>query len=108
MAILLSVLVFFNVSIPFLDRTVIIYSIVILGVIAILINLLNVRSSKHSVVYSVVYWLACLLMILGLGQLFLGIEISYVLFAGVVLMLISFFIPKYTTEERNEDVIDDL
>lgn len=109
LAMLLIVLFLMHVSIPFLSRVYMVYGAIGLGVVGIILNLLNVQNSKHSIVYSIVYWCACLLILIGIGMKTLHLPYySYILYAGFGLTFISFFIPKYVKEEKGEDLLDNI
>lgn len=108
LAMIFALSLFLDISIPFFSRIVLIYLVLILGIIGVVINLINVRHSKHSITYSIIYWVACLLLVLGIGMraLFWTYS-SYLLYAGAGLMLVSFFLPKYEKEQKDDELLDD-
>jgi len=108
LAMIIAVLLFLDILPAFIDKDISIFSVVLLGIIASVINLLTVRYSKHNIIYSVVFWLSSLLIILGLGQLLLWPGVHYIFIAGMVLMFISFFIPKTEKNQKDNDLLDNL
>lgn len=107
---LLAVLMILEVNIPYFNRIYLIYGIFLCGGLGILLNLINVKNSKHAILYSVFYWLACLCMLLGIMMIFLALPYAlYVIFLGAALILISFFLPKapQQKEAKNSDLLDD-
>lgn len=108
LAMVFALLLVFNVSIPFISRGIVVYFVIVFGIIGVILNLVNVRNSKHNIAYSIVYWVACLLLVLGIGmRALLWPYSSYLLYAGIGLMFVSFFIPKYSREDKNDELLDD-
>jgi hypothetical protein len=109
LAMIFAVLLLLGVQVPFIPRGVMAYSVIGLGIVAILINLLNVNKSKHNIAYSIVYWIACLLSLVGIGMLTIHLPFAKeILYLGFGTMLISFFIPKERKEEKkNGELLDD-
>lgn len=111
LAMLLAVLLLFDVSVTFFSRSVMAYGVIGLGIAGILLNLLTVQQSKHSIAYSIIYWLACLLSVVGIGMITMHWPYArQVIYAGLILLAISFFIPKKRTEDSKDDseLLDDL
>jgi chromate transport protein ChrA len=97
-----------NISIP---QKYLAYAVIGLGVVGIVLNLLTAQQSKHNIAYSVVYWTASLLAVVGIGMVTMNWPYAeFVIYAGVILMGVSFFIPKKRkTDEKNEsDLLDDI
>jgi len=108
MAMFLTILLLLNIPVPLIGRKYSILLIVFFGIVAVFINLLYSRTSEHNIIYSIFYWTACLLLILGFAHYLLGTGTNYILFIGIVLMFVSFFIPKYVKKEKNNaDLLDD-
>lgn len=109
LAMLFAVLLLLDVSVPLLPRVFLAYGVIGLGIIGIILNLLNVQQSKHSILYSIVYWSACLFLVIGIGMRIMHWPFSKeTLFIGVIVMLISFFIPKSRKEdEKDTGILDD-
>lgn len=109
LAMMFAVLLLLDVQIPFVSRGIMAYSVIGLGIVAIVINLLNVNKSKHNIAYSIVYWIACLLSLSGIGMLTMHWPFAKeILYLGFGIMLISFFMPKERKKEkRSEDLLDD-
>lgn len=111
LAMLLAVLLLLDVSIAVLSRTSMAYGVIGLGITGIFLNLLTVQQSKHSIAYSIIYWLACLLSVIGIGMITLHWPYArQVIYAGLILLAISFFIPKKRTDDQKDDteLLDDL
>lgn len=111
LAMLLAVLLLLDVSITPLPRSMIAYGVIGLGIAGILLNLFTVEQSKHNIAYSIVYWLACLLSVAGIGMITMHWPYArQVLYAGLILLAISFFIPKKRTDDSKDDseLLDDL
>lgn len=110
-AMLLAVLLLLDVSVPFLSRVYMVYGVIGLGAVGMILNLLNVRESKHSTIYSIVYWCACLLLIAGVGMKLMHYPYSkWIIQAGFLLLFVSFFMPKYRKETSKEEteLLDDI
>lgn len=111
LAMLFAVLLLLDVSVAVLPRAMMAYGVIGLGVAGILLNLFTVRQSKHSIAYSIVYWFACLLSVIGIGMITMHWPYAkQVIYAGLILMAVSFFIPKKRKDDQKDDteLLDDL
>lgn len=79
------------------------------GAIGIILNLLTINESKHSIAYSIVYWSASLLLVVGIWMVIsFYSNAKFVLYSGIVLLAISFFLPKKRKfKDKDSEVLDD-
>lgn len=109
LAMLCAVVLLTNISVPF-SKTYLIYGVIGLGAFGVIINLLNVQQSKHNILYSIVYWLSCLILIFGITFRIMHWPFSNIaLIVGVSGLLVSMFLPKTKVENKNEnkELLDD-
>lgn len=79
------------------------------GAVGIILNLLTISESKHSTAYSIVYWVASLLLVIGIWMVVSFYPYAkFVLYSGIVLLAISFFLPKNRkTTDKDSELLDD-
>jgi len=110
LAIGIMLLVFFDVRIDFIPRTPFLLTVVALGAAGMILNLLSPENSKHNPIYTIFYWSAMLLTLLGITFKILHWPFStYLLYSGIMLMLVAMFLPKRRDKEDKEDsdILDD-
>lgn len=79
------------------------------GAIGIILNLLTIQESKHSIAYSIVYWSASLLLVIGIWMVVSFYPYAkFVLYSGIVLLAISFLLPKNRkVTNKDSEILDD-
>lgn len=110
LAIGIMLLVFFDVRIDFIPRTPLLLTVVALGAAGMILNLLSPENSKHNPIYTIFYWSAMLSTLLGITFKILHWPFStYILYSGIILMLVAMFLPKRRDKEDKEDsdILDD-
>ena len=84
----------------------------VMGGLALVLNLISFRFGKHDPSFSLFYWLGTVVLFIGLMHMILHWPYAYfILIAGMIMVGISFFIPKGTiepTETDNELLDEDL
>lgn len=109
LAMLCAVLLLLNVSVPF-SKIYLIYGVIGLGFFGILINLVNIKESKHNLLYSVVYWISCLILIIGITFRIMHWPFSFIaIIVGISGLFLSMFLPKMKVDTKNEnkELLDD-
>lgn len=109
LAMLCVVLLLTNFSVPF-PRVYLVYGVIGLGVFGMIINLININQSKHNILYSVVYWISSLILIIGITFRLMHWPFSYIgIIVGVSGLFVSMFLPKIKVEKKNEnkELLDD-
>lgn len=84
---------------------------VISGGAALLLNLFSFQSSKHNIAYSLIFWTGSVVLFVGLVFMLMALPYSnYILFTGLGITGISFFLPADLIEPKDKDegLIDDL
>jgi len=83
----------------------------IAGAIALFLNFTSFQQGKHSPLYSLIFWGACIVIFAGLVFRIIHWPFSnYILLGGIILLTVSFFIPSKRTNEKvkDEELLDNL
>lgn len=109
-AIGIMLLVFLDVRIYFVPRLYLLLAVLILGAIGMILNLLSPENSKHNPLYTFFYWISMLLTLFGITFKIMHWPFSnYLLYGGILMMLVSLFMPKSRKNEveKDSDILDD-
>jgi uncharacterized membrane protein YhaH (DUF805 family) len=76
----------------------------VLGGLALLLNLISFRFGKHDPSFSLFYWLGTVVLFIGLMHMMLHWPFAqYILIAGMLMVGISFFVPNGTIDPNKKD-----
>lgn len=74
------------------------------GAVAFFVNFASFQQGKHSPMYSLVFWGACILVFTGLMfKIQHWPYANYITIAGLILLTISFFLPSKRSDETGKD-----
>jgi len=80
------------------------------GGLGLVLNLVTFQTGKYHPIYNLTYWGGSLVTFSGLIMNFFSIQYSdYVLIGGLIIVGVSFFLPKKYVEAKdgNPDLLDD-
>ncbi|MCO5260034.1 MAG: hypothetical protein M9916_07815 [Crocinitomicaceae bacterium] len=82
-----------------------------LGLLGIVLNLFMINESKHSIAFSLFYWVASGFLLVGIWMMVVNspfLNAKYILFVGIALMVLTYFIPKERKiKKKDSDLLDD-
>jgi hypothetical protein len=96
-AILLMILILLELPFTVNAQLNLSYASMAFGFIGIVLNLFNVKDSKHRVSFSIVFWIATALLTVGIWWWAIdstSILAKVILFTGIACMLIALALPK--------------
>ena len=109
-AFILAVNIFGNIGRSYLSLQMARYLFIGFGGLGLVLNLVTFQTGKYHPVYNLTYWGGAIVTFIGLIFNFMRWQYSrYILIAGLLIVGISFFLPKKWVEpkESNPELLDD-
>ena len=104
LAFLMSIVIFTGYGSSWISIPVAKTFFLVLGGLALILNLISYRFGKNDPSFSLFYWLGTVVLFIGLIHMILHWPFAYyILTAGMLMVGISFFIPKGTIEPTQSD-----
>ncbi len=104
LAFLMSLIVFTGFGSEWIPLSIAKTLFLVLGGIALILNLISYRFGKHDPSFSLFYWLGTVVLFIGLMHMILHWPYAYyILIVGMLMVGISFFVPKGTVDSTPSD-----
>ena len=104
LAFLMSLIVFTGFGSEWIPLSIAKTLFLVLGGIALILNLISYRFGKHDPSFSLFYWLGTVVLFIGLMSMILHWPYAYyILIVGMLMVGISFFVPKGTVDSAPSD-----